>query len=181
VLLIVATIVIAGAAGLAAGGSVRAFPSVPVRALWLALAGVSLQYLVLRGPFAFPVLLGSFACLLGFAAANLRAPGFALILLGLALNTVVIAANHGMPVTRQAIVASGQASTIAELTTDADGQKHVLANDDTVLLLLGDAIGIPKPIGQAVSVGDLLVHMGIAWFIVIAVRKPKPVEVHAHA
>jgi hypothetical protein len=176
VLLILGTIAIGLAIGLARRGSLRDFPSTPVRALWLALAGVVLQYLILRGSLAFPVLLASFACLIAFAAANLRAPGFAVILIGLALNTVVIAANRGMPVTREALDTSGQGGTISELITDARGQKHLLATDRTVLLPLGDVIGIPAPIAQAVSVGDLFVHVGIAWFIVAALRKRDEAE-----
>jgi hypothetical protein len=181
VLLIVTTVAVAIAAGLASGGSLRDFPSVRLRALWLALAGVALQYLVIRGPLAFPLLLASFACLLAFVGVNLRAPGFALILIGLVLNTVVIAANRGMPVSREALDASGQRSTITDLTTDSDGQKHFLADDRTVLLPLGDVIPIPEPIGQAVSIGDILVHAGIGWFIVMAVRKPRTAEAPVHA
>jgi hypothetical protein len=181
VLLIIGTVAVAIAIGLASGGSLRQFPTVRVRAMWLALAGVVLQYLVVRGSLAFPALLASFACLLVFAGVNVRAPGFALILIGLTLNTVVIAANRGMPVSRQALDASGQGGTIKELTTDTDGQKHFLANDRTSLLPLGDVIAIPKPIGQVVSVGDILVHAGIAWFIVMAVRRPKTVEAPARA
>jgi hypothetical protein len=181
VLLIVATVAAAIAVGLATGGSLRDFPTVRLRALWLALAGIALQYLVVRGSLAFPILLASFACLLAFAGVNVRAPGFSLILIGLVMNTVVIAANRGMPVSRQALDASGQGSTIAELTTDTDGKKHFLADDRTPLLPLGDVIAIPKPIGQAVSIGDILVHAGIAWFIVMAVRKPKTLEAPVHA
>jgi hypothetical protein len=181
VLLIVTTVAVAIAAGLATGGSLRDFPTVRLRALWLALPGVALQYLVIRGSLAFPLLLASLACLLVFAGLNMRAPGFALILIGLALNTVVIAANRGMPISRQALDASGQSSTITQLITDSDGQKHFLADDRTVLLPIGDVIAIPKPIGQAVSIGDILVHAGIAWFIVMAVRKPRTVEAPARA
>jgi hypothetical protein len=181
VLLIVTTVAVAIAAGLATGGSLRDFPTVRLRALWLAVPGVVLQYLVIRGSLAFPLLLASLACLLAFAGVNVRAPGFALILIGLALNTVVIAPNRGMPISREALDASGQSSTITQLTTDSDGQKHYLADDRTVLLPLGDVIAIPKPIGQAVSIGDILVHAGIAWFIVMAVRKPRTVEAPAPA
>jgi hypothetical protein len=78
-----------------------------------------------------------------------------------------------MPVSRQALVSSGQSSTIVDLTTDTDGQKHFLADDETDLLALGDVIAIGDPIRQAISVGDVFVHVGIGWFIVVALRKPK--------
>ena len=171
-LLILGAILVAVAIGLAAGGRLRGIGATPIRWVWLALVGVALQYLVIRGTWAFPVLLASFACLLAFAGANVRQPGFAVILVGLALNALVIAANRGMPVTRNALADSGQSSSAHELITDADGAKHRLADDGTVLLPLADVLGIPQPVGQAVSPGDLLVDLGIGWFVVAAMRRP---------
>ena len=52
-------------------------------------------------------------------------------------------------------------------STNGDGQKHLLAEDDTPLLALGDVIALGAPIRQAISIGDILVHLGIGWFIVI--------------
>jgi len=172
VVLILGAIALAVVVGLGTGGSLRGLGAVPIHGLWLAIAGVVLQYLVIRGPWAFPVLLVSFALLLAFAATNLRSPGFALVFIGLALNALVIAANHGMPVTREALAASGQSSSAHELITDADGAKHRLADDGTVLRPLADVLGIPRPVGQAVSPGDLLVDLGIGWFVVAAMRRP---------
>jgi hypothetical protein len=171
--LIVSTVVIALVVGVLAGGTLRDFPAFRVRWPWIALIGVVLQFLVIRGALAFPVLLASFACLLFFAGANVRVPGFALILVGLSLNVLVISANQGMPVTQHALTASNQAAAISDLTTNTDGQKHFLADEGTLLLPLGDVIAIGNPIRQAVSVGDIFVHLGIAWFIVLALRKPR--------
>jgi hypothetical protein len=172
VVLILGAILVAIAIGLATGGRLRGLGIAPIRWVWVALVGVALQYLVIRGPWAFPVLLASFACLLAFALANVHQPGFAVILVGLALNALVIAANHGMPVTRAALADSGQSASAHELITDADGAKHRLAGDGTVLLPLADVLGIPQPVGQAVSPGDLLVDLGIGWFVVAAMRRP---------
>jgi len=115
-------------------------------------------------------LLASFAALLGFTIANLRAPGFALIIVGLALNVTVIGANHGMPVTREALIRSDQADTLHSLITDG-GAKHHLATDDSVLLPLADVIPIGDPVRQVASIGDLFVHLGVGWFIVMAMRR----------
>ena len=169
--LIMFIVVAATAAGFLAGGTLRDFPSVKLRCAWLALAGVVLQFIPLSGAIGIALLYASFAVLITFAIMNVRAQGFTLILIGLALNAVVIVANQGMPVTREALVASGQTDTLPELASDAEGQKHFLAGDGTRLLELGDVIALGSPIRQAVSIGDILVHLGIGWFIVMAMRR----------
>lgn len=174
--LIFVTVAVAVLVAVLAGGRFRAFPSIPLRWWALAVLGVALQYARPAGDLAFASLLASFLLLLAFAFANLRTPGFVLILAGVLLNTVVIAANRGMPVTREALARSGQLSTLDELRTSG-GAKHRPAGDGSVLLPLADAIGIPKPIGEAVSVGDLSLQLGVGWFIVAASRPRRPVEI----
>ena len=172
--LILLTVAVALTIGLPAGGSLREFPTVKTRWWWLALVGVAMQFVIVGGGLETTLLLGSFLVLVVFVAANLRAPGFPLVLVGLLLNAAVITANQGMPVTRHALEASGQAGTLAELVTNGDGQKHLLADDDTPLLALGDVIALGAPIRQAISIGDILVHLGIGWFIVMAMRRRDP-------
>ncbi len=167
--LILLTVVIATVVGLLGGGSLRAFPSVPLRWWGLALVGVVLQFARTSEGFAYAALLVSLALLLVFAFVNLRAAGFILIFVGLLLNTVVIVANHGMPVTREALGTSGATSTLEELRTEG-GAKHHLADDGSLLLPLADSIGISAPIDEAVSVGDLCVQAGVAWYLVVALR-----------
>ncbi|MGZ6544218.1 MAG: DUF5317 family protein [Actinomycetota bacterium] len=160
--LILITIVGAMIVGLLAGGSFRNFPSIPLGWWSLAIVGVVLQFLPLTGSAGSWSLTASFVLLIAFALLNFRAPGFILIFTGLMLNAIVIVANHGMPVAREALVRSGQESTLADLQQHG-GSKHHLADDDTVLLVLGDSIVVPEPIGVAVSVGDLCVYLGVAW------------------
>jgi len=168
--LIVLTLLIGVALGFAMGGSLRDFPTTPIRAGWVALGGVALQFLDPAGWKGAAALLTSFALLLVFAVVNIRVAGFVLISVGLSLNALVIAANAGMPIAREAIVRSDQAATIGELEAGGGGSKHHLAGDDTRLMVLGDAIGIPAPIGQAVSVGDLVLHAGIVWLVASAMQ-----------
>jgi hypothetical protein len=174
--LILLTVAVAIGIGVLAGGNFRFFPSIGVRWWWLAIAGVVLQVVPVSGELGYVALLASFALLLAFALMNLRSPGFILILVGLLLNAVVIAANHGMPVTQRALTRSGQAATLADLIASG-GAKHHLAKPDTVLLALGDVIALPQPIGQAVSAGDLCVHLGVGWFVVAALRPRRPITV----
>lgn len=167
--LILATIAVAFVIGLAKGGSVAGFPIVPVRRGWLAVGGIALQLAPLSGDAAFAALIASFVLLMAFAALNVRAPGFLLIVVGLGLNLLVIGANHGMPVTARALRDSGQTSTISDLLVHG-GAKHHLAGADTRLSVLADVIALPNPVGQAISVGDICVHLGVGWFIVAGMQ-----------
>jgi Family of unknown function (DUF5317) len=169
--LVLIVVIVAIVTGYLSGGSLREFPTARTRWWWLAIVGVAMQLVTGTGTLQTFLLVGSFVVLIVYVTANLRAPGYALILLGLLLNVAVIAANQGMPVTRQALVESGQADTIPELSDNGDGQKHLLAGDDTRLLELGDVIALGDPVRQAVSAGDILIHAGIGWFIVMAMRR----------
>jgi hypothetical protein len=171
--LILVVVIVATIVGLLSGGRFRFFPSIPLGWWSLAIVGVVLQFLPVSGDAGYWALLGSFVLLLAFAASNVRAPGFILIMTGLLLNTIVIVANHGMPVTREALDRSGQEATLADLRQHG-GAKHHLAEGDATLLALGDAIAVPQPIGQAVSTGDLCVHLGVAWCVVASLRPREP-------
>jgi len=169
ILLVIAAALIVG---LLTGGSFRYFPSIPLGWWSLAIGGIVLQFLPLTGDAGFWALVGSFVLLLAFALLNIRAPGFILIFCGLSLNAIVIFANHGMPVAHEALIRSGQESTLTDLR-ESGGSKHRLADAGTVFLVLGDSIVIPQPIGVAVSVGDLCVYLGVAWCFVASIHPPE--------
>jgi hypothetical protein len=172
--LIVFTVVAGTMAGLLAGGSLRGFPSVRLRGAWLAVTGVVLQFVPLTtGGLGIASLYASFACLVAFAILNVHTHGFALILIGLALNAVVIVANEGMPVTRRALEGSHQSATLGALIADG-GAKHHLADGGTILLPLADVIPLGDPLDLAISVGDVIVQLGAAWFIVSAMPRRQP-------
>jgi uncharacterized protein DUF5317 len=168
--LILFTLIVSTTIGLLSGRGLRDFPSVRPRWWWLAFLGVALQLVPLTGALGTAAVLGSFVALIVFATANLRAPGFVPILLGLLLNALVISANQGMPVTRHALAASNQAETLTDLVRNG-GTKHHLADEGTALLPLGDVIPIGSPVDQAISIGDVLIHLGGAWFMVAAMPR----------
>jgi len=172
-ILILATIAVAVAIGYALGRTLRGFPAIQVRWGWLALIGVILQIAPINGTLGYWVLLGSFVCLITFCLRNLATAGFALILLGVILNMTVIAVDHGMPVPLHVIQAAHRESVLVDLQTSG-GAKHHLATSDDHLLPLADSIGIGPPFDQAVSIGDVCVHLGVAWFIVVGMRRRKP-------
>jgi hypothetical protein len=109
------------------------------------------------------VLASSYGLLMAFIAVNRRAPAAILMFVGLAMNLVVVGANGGMPVTADAISASGGQSF--EIS---DGRHH-LAGDADVLVVLGDTIPVPG-LGVVLSPGDVLLYAGVAWFVVAVMR-----------
>jgi uncharacterized membrane protein len=163
--LILATFALALAIGYLRGGRLSNVSGLHVRWAPAAMIGLAMQFAPVPGrtlPLA--MLLSSFVLLTVFAAVNLRLVGFPLIALGICCNFLVIAVNHGMPVTQHALEASGQESTLRMLI-EQGGAKHHLATSADEWLFLGDVIAL-GPIQQAVSVGDVLTYAGVMWLIV---------------
>src|SRR4029079_1336863 len=104
--------------GLVLGGRVGNLGDLRIRWLPLALAGFALQSISISDSVLPPVILAvSYVLLTALAVENVRVwtPGARLILIGILLNFTVIALNGGMPVTRSALVASGEQDTLHEL------------------------------------------------------------------
>jgi uncharacterized protein DUF5317 len=172
-------LLLAAAIGLLLGGRLANLAGIRLRWMLLAVVGFALQLVNLSGrlpgtdlewPLVF--LLTSYVLLVTFALANVSTTGFWVILIGTLLNFTVVAANGGMPVSRDALVKSGQADTVRGLTDSADLYvKHHLAGPDDHVRVLGDVIPVPPPISQAISVGDLFTYGGVAIVIVAAMRR----------
>ena len=109
--------------------------------------------------------LGTFPCIVVIAWANRRAPGMAMLGLGLLLNFTVIASNGGMPVFSAAALVA-KPGMIA-LALPAGDFIHVLGTATTRLPWLADVIPIPGPswLRSVASAGDLLLFAGIAVFL----------------
>lgn len=171
-ILFVAVVVFAFLVGLALRGSPRGFEGLHLRAWALVAVGLVLQFAPLpTGAGArdlavrVAVLGASYMLLVAFATLNRRMPGMPLVLVGLLLNAAVILPNGGMPVSEQAIRASGQRDMLQRFIDEGATKHHLMTGDD-VLRPLGDVIGLPPPIRQVVSVGDVSVYAGIVWLIV---------------
>jgi hypothetical protein len=159
-------------AGYVLGGRLTNVGALRIRWAPLAIVGLVMQVINPPGHWPLVMLIGSFILLSTFAIVNIRVAGFALILIGVSLNFVVIGVNGGMPVSEQALMASGQGDTVGALTDDADSYvKHHLAGGDDRLLFLGDVIALRQPIAQAISVGDIFTYGGVAVVIVAAMRR----------
>jgi hypothetical protein len=72
-------------------------------------------------------------------------------------------------VSADALRDSGQAELISQLQ-EAGADKHHLLSDGDVLTPLADVIAVPKPIGQAISIGDVFQYAGLMWLVVAAMR-----------
>src|SRR5688500_2141232 len=162
------------AVGTVRGGRLSQLSELKPRYAPLACAGRVPQLVTPPGPSPLVFLISSFLLLTAFALANIRIFGFAAILAGVVLNFAVIAINGGMPVAREAIIASGQEGTLAPLL-EQPGVKHHLAGPNDRMLFLGDVIAVPAPVGQVISVGDLVTYGGMALVIAGSMRRrPSP-------
>lgn len=163
------------------GGRLSQLSELKPRYAPLAFAGLLLQLVNPPGSWPLVLLILSFVLLTAFALANIRILGFAAILAGVVLNFTVIAINGGMPVAREAIIASGQEGTLAPLL-ERPGVKHHLAGPDDRMQFLGDVIAVPAPVSQVISVGDLFTYGGMAVVIAGAMRRrPSPSRLSALA
>ena len=170
--LILFTFPLAIGLGYLLGGRLRNIGSIRLRLPWIGLAAVGLQLVPASGALGSALLLASLVLLLVVGVANRTVAGFGLVVAGLCFNFLVIAVNDGMPVTAEAIVASGQADTIDDLRTG--GAKHHLATPDDDLVFLADRFGIPAPVRQVVSLGDVVAYAGAMWFVIAGMRHRTP-------
>lgn len=178
--LFASVIVLAILLGLAFGGRPSRLERLRPHWWGLALAGLAIQFvplpegeggtdLLVRTAF----LSASYTMLIVFAVANLRLAGMSLLLLGLALNFTVIAVNGGMPVGADALRGSGQEDVLAALQAERTDKHHLMTEEDR-LTFLADVIALPQPVGQAISVGDVFIYVGLAWAIAAAMRGRTP-------
>jgi hypothetical protein len=173
-MVIVVVLVVALLGGLVAGGSLRNFERVQIHWWALAIGGLLLQVLPApaipglsaRGSAAV-MLIVSYLLLLAFLTLNRWVPAAFVMAIGLLLNLSVVAANAGMPVSAEAVRRAGGSESALIL---AGGAKHHPMTDESVLTFLGDVIPVPPPFGVVLSVGDLLLYGGMAWFVVQVMR-----------
>lgn len=90
------------------------------------------------------------------------------ILLGWSLNASTIVANGGMPLSLWAYNKSGQ----TDVPREGQGGffKITIAGPSSRLRMLGDVIPV-SPIGQVVSIGDLILAIGIAGIVIASMRQ----------
>lgn len=169
----VVAVVVGIALGLLTGGRLhhlgeRSFHAVPLLA-----GGVGLQLLSgFLADIGVALVLLSYVLLLAFCALNLRLVGMGVVLAGLALNSLVIAVNGGMPVRRSAVVAAGIANADDIPEIRLKGKRH-FEDDDDRLMFLADIIPVPV-LQEVLSIGDVAMSVGVADVLFHLLRPPRP-------
>jgi hypothetical protein len=159
-------------------GGPRRLWRAPLLSWWMLALGVAIQVAVAFVDFptdriddvGFALLMASYALLLAFCFVNIRLPGMWVIAIGLALNTVVVGLNQGMP------TADAEQTTVTGRTVDRPIERTVKQrpeSDDDILGFLGDVIELPGPLDSTISIGDILIVAGSLYLCVRVTRRPK--------
>jgi len=159
------------------GGRLINLADIRLRFWWLLLLGFGLQAATAFIPAAEPwahstattMILVSYLPLLILVLINRRREGMWLAGLGILMNFSVIALNGGMPVLEgAATVASGR-----DAVTLALDFKHVLLDASTQLPFLADVMPVRLfGTGQVISLGDVLLAVGLGRFLEDELRQP---------
>mgnify|MGYP003483879934 CR=1 FL=1 len=161
--------------GRLAGGRLDGLTTARFRLAPLALGGLLFQ-LVLFSPFATervgdlgPVLyVASTAAVLVALLANLRLPGLWILAIGAGMNLVAIVANGGyMPADPEGVAALGLRGA---------GYTNSIVLTDPALPFLTDIFAMPAwmPAANIFSIGDVLLGIGVAMTIALAMRGTSP-------
>jgi hypothetical protein len=166
----VGSIAIAGGVAIAivlvTRGSLRRLLRLEIQSVWLLVLALGIQ-LALEfvdlpqdriDDVGFGLLMASYGLLLAFCFVNLRIRAMGIVAIGVALNTLVIGLNQGMP-TRDREVTTASGRTVEKPIERS--VKHRPESDDDLLPFLGDQIVIPDPVDEVISVGDVVLALGI--------------------
>jgi len=169
--ILLASLVLSLLIGLARGGHLANVVQWCPRWGWVAVLALLMQVaavvLANSGWISQLLLSGAIAALLVFAFANRMLPGFLLLALGIAANALAAVVNAGrVPVSPEALAQAGLGH-LAQMPqgTLVEGSKDViLSHARARLWWLGDVIPIPPPLSVVLSIGDLAVAAGCAWY-----------------
>ncbi|NOY55609.1 MAG: DUF5317 domain-containing protein [Actinobacteria bacterium] len=159
------------------GGRLINLADIRLRFWWLLLLGFGIQAATafLRPeeawarPTATTMILISYLPLLILVLINRQREGMWLAGLGILMNFSVIALNGGMPVLEGAAAVAGGGGTAA-LVLDF---KHVVLDASTRLPFLADVMPVRLfGTGQVISLGDVLLAVGLGRFLEDELRKP---------
>jgi hypothetical protein len=167
--------------GKLAGGHLAAIGEIKFRWWLLALGGFGVQAALFAPPIASrigtagPALyVASTLAVLAALLRNVRLVGFPVIAAGAGINLLAIVSNGGFmpssPEVWQAL--NGVAALPVTYYTNS-----ALASSATAFPYLGDILLLPRPLpfANVFSLGDVLIGLGAAFFLVIAMRRPSAV------
>ena len=165
---IVAAVFVGLALGLLRGGRFANLGDAGFRLWPLLVLGIVVQGVAGFTGGGAAVIVLSYVLLVAFCAVNLHHAGMGVVLVGLALNVLVIAVNGGMPVRQEAIVAAGIAEH-EEVAGLEFGAKRHLEREGDRLTILGDIVPVPG-FREVLSFGDLAMSVGVAAVLANLVR-----------
>jgi len=163
--------------------------NIQIKSIWLVLVAFLPQWLAFNFsttrvmipdswiPF---ILLGSQLLLLVFVWQNRNLPGIKVMGLGLLLNFIVIAFNHGFmplsPETAQKLIPEGVTVDLAIGERVEYGKDILLPVNETKLWFLSDIFVLPKwfPNRAAFSTGDILLGIG-SFLLLWSLGGPSPI------
>ena len=163
--------------GLLAGGRPSALASLHIRWPAVIVGGLLAQVVLFAGPVAARVselpawvgpalYLGSTIAVAAAVLRNWSIPGIPLVVVGAACNLAAVVANGGyMPAAPGALVASGKVAPVIYSNSSVV--------PDPALWPITDIFALPSwlPAANVFSVGDVLIGLGIATVIVVAMRR----------
>jgi hypothetical protein len=169
-------IVVGLAIGFLLGGRPAGLARLQIRWATLIVGGFAVQVLLFADPIAArvgdlgpPIYVASSLAVLAAVLRNAAIPGLPLVALGAACNQLAIVANGGyMPAGADALAA--QARHASGLYSNS------AAIPDPVLPWLTDIFAMPTwlPFANIFSVGDVLIGVGVAIAVVVAMRVARP-------
>jgi uncharacterized protein DUF5317 len=167
-------IVVGIALGLLLGGDLARLGELKLRFAWVCVLGLAVQLVLFSDPvterigsLGVPIYVVSTVAVAVAVAANYRIQGMAVVALGAFCNLAAIAANGGyMPTTAEAMAATG----FSEKTVYSNS---ALLSDPNLPWLI-DRFAMPTwiPSHNVFSIGDVLIGLGVAIVIVVAMRRP---------
>ncbi|MEX1070322.1 MAG: DUF5317 family protein, partial [Chloroflexota bacterium] len=170
--------------GALAGGQLPRLADLRLRWVWLLGAALAVRLLSgllvttdmgaeVAGAWGLPL---TYGLIVVWLYRNWSVPGLQVAAIGVSLNILAVLLNAGkMPVWEGALLASGL--TLADLVGDPFhvvlGGAMTAAQFIAAGGMFGDVVPIPIPIlRDVVSVGDVLLWVGIVWAIVAAMTRP---------
>jgi hypothetical protein len=136
-------------------------PGLLVASLWLS----RVHGLEWMSKLTFPLHAVAYGMVLALVVLNRRLPGMLIFGVGMALNFAVMAANGGkMPVSYEAAKSVGMQQQLEHGATI----RHATVDKTTKLRYLADVIPTPRPpfpMPGVVSIGDIILSVGLFWLI----------------
>jgi Family of unknown function (DUF5317) len=165
----VITIAIAGGVALlivfVTRGSFEQLLRLPIQSIWMVVVALVIQITLAfvdipsdrYDDLGFALVMVSYGLLLAFCFVNLRVSMMWVIALGIGLNAVVIGLNQGMPTRDREVTRAGR--TVDEPIERT--VKHRPESDNDLLGFLGDKLVVPEPVDETISIGDIVIGIGV--------------------